>query len=197
MNALAHGIEAAYAPDASPVTRLLSAESVAALTTALPRIVRDPDDLGVRRRAQYGASLAGSVLGATTMGLHHKLAHILGGTYSLPHAGTHSALLPQVAAFDVSAAPGPLASVARALGGLDAGGIGPAFFDLARAIGAPTSLSQLGLSAAVVVDVVRQVMDAGIINPRPLEDDAVAEVLRDAVDGHRPGDFAGAEPGRR
>ena len=226
MNALAHAIEAAYPPDASPVTRLLSAESVAALTTALPRIVRDPDDLGVRlavtnlrgadgrcttaltrivrdpddpgvrRRAPCGAWPAGSVLGATTMELHHKLAHILWGTYSLPHAGTHNALLPQTAAFNAPAASGALASVARAVGGPDVGGIGPALFDLARATGAPTSLSQLGLSAAVMVDVVRQVLDAGIIDPRPLEPDAVAESLRDAVDGHRPGDFAGAEPGQ-
>ena len=82
------------------------------------------------------------------------------------------------------------------MGGPDASGIGPALFDLARAIGAQTSLSQLGLSAAGVVDVVRQVLDAGIIDPRPLEPDAVAESLRDAVDGHRPGDFAGAEPGQ-
>ena len=130
------------------------------------------------------------------MELHHKLAHILGGTYSLPHAGTHNALLPQAAAFNAPAAPGALASVARAVGGPDASGIGPALFDLARAIGAQTSLSQLGLSAAVVVDVVRQVLDAGIIDPRPLEPDAVAGLLRDAVDGHRPGDFAGAEPGQ-
>ena len=89
-NALAHAVEALYAPDGSPVISMLAAEGVRALAEALPAVVAQPHDVDVRGTALYGAWLCGACLGATTMGLHHQLAHILGGSFGLSHAGTHS-----------------------------------------------------------------------------------------------------------
>ena len=158
MNAIAHAIEAAYAPDGSPVTALLAAEAIGALSAALPVVVREPGNLPARERALYGSWLAGTVLGATTMGLHHKLAHVIGGSYRLPHAGTHSALLPHVVAFNAAAAHDELAAAARAAGAAGPGGLGAALFDLATATGAPTSLSLLGMPDTAIDDVVEQVL---------------------------------------
>src|SRR5207244_436676 len=74
---------------------------------------------GARGSALYAAWLCGSVLGATTMGLHHKLCHVLGGTLGLPHAATHTVVLPHVVAFNATAAPGMIAAISRALGAAD------------------------------------------------------------------------------
>ena len=195
MNAIAHAVEAFYAPDASPLTTLLAAEAIGALCAALPVVVREPANLPARERALYGAWLAGTVLGATTMGLHHKLAHVIGGSYRLPHAGTHSALLPHVVAFNAPAAGAELAAVARAVGTESSAELGAALFDLATAIGAPTSLSALGLPDTAVDDIVDQVLAAGVANPRSVDAAGLAALLRDALVGRRPGSAAIAGPG--
>ena len=186
MNAIAHAIEAAYAPDASPLTALLAAEAIGALSAALPVVVREPAHLPARERALYGAWLAGTVLGATTMGLHHQLAHVIGGSYRLPHAGTHSALIPHVVAFNAPAAGAELAAAARAAGAASSGGLGAVLFDLATAIGAPTSLSGLGLPDTAIDDIVDDLLAAGVANPRAVDAAGLAALLRNAMDGRRP-----------
>jgi maleylacetate reductase len=50
------------------------------------------------------------------MSLHHKLCHTLGGSYNLPHAETHTVVLPHALAYNASAAPDAMARIARALG---------------------------------------------------------------------------------
>jgi maleylacetate reductase len=50
------------------------------------------------------------------MALHHKLCHALGGTFNLPHAETHTVLLPHAIAYNAAAAPEAVARMARALG---------------------------------------------------------------------------------
>jgi hypothetical protein len=88
MNALAHAVEALYAPDVSPVVALMAEEAARCLVTALPAVVDAPHEVPGRALALRGAWLAGACLGATTMSLHHKLCHVLGGLYDLPHAET-------------------------------------------------------------------------------------------------------------
>jgi maleylacetate reductase len=139
-NALAHAVEALWAPDATPVTRLEAAESARAIVDALPRVAAAPDDPAARADLLYGAWLAGAGLAVTTMGLHHRLAHVLGGGLDLPHAGTHTVLLPHVVAWTLPAAPEAAALLERALGGEPAGVLRRLFADL----GAPTTLAELG-----------------------------------------------------
>jgi alcohol dehydrogenase class IV len=51
MNAIAHAVEALYAPDANPVTSLMAEEGIAALGRALPHIVKDLADKSARQDA--------------------------------------------------------------------------------------------------------------------------------------------------
>ena len=190
LNALAHALEALYAPDVTPEMSTVAGEAMASLAASLPRVVTAPDDLDARAQALYGAWLAGWTLGATTMGLHHKLAHVLGGSYRLPHAGTHSALLPQVAAFNASAAPAAFNRAADALG-VDSGDrVGAALFDLARQIAAPTSLAELGLPrdaiVAVAAAVATSVAAGGVANPRPVTEPDLRKLFDGAYEGTRP-----------
>ena len=75
-----------------------------------------PDDLDARGDVLYGAYLAGIALGTTSTGLHHKLCHVLGGTFNLVHADTHSVILPHAVAFNAPALPDEMARLEEALG---------------------------------------------------------------------------------
>jgi maleylacetate reductase len=186
MNALAHALESLYAPDTTGPLSSVAEQALRTIATALPVVVARPSDVDQRTQALYGAWLAGWSLGSTTMGLHHKLAHVLGGTYRLPHAGLHSALLPQVAAFNSAAAPRAFDRAARAL---DLGGperVAPGLFDLADGIGAPTSLAELGLDRAALEDVSHAVLTAGVVNPRAITEPALLRLLEAAYVGSHP-----------
>lgn len=183
INALAHAVEALYAPDGSPLVALMAEEGVRALAGALPEIAAAPDAVPARSRALYGAWLCGACLGATTMGLHHKLCHVLGGSFGLPHAETHTVVLPYALAFNAPAAPDAAAAVARALGADDAPA---ALRELAARLGAPGSLAELGLKEADLAVAAAQVAGQPYVNPRPVTTDEALAVLRAAYEGGAP-----------
>src|SRR6202051_4318992 len=122
INAIAHAVEALYAREANPVISNLAEQGIAALGRALPRIIADPADRDARSDALFGAWACGSCLGAVGVSVHHKLCHVLGGTFDLPHAETHTVILPHAAAYNAGAAPAALDRVARALGASKAAG---------------------------------------------------------------------------
>ncbi|MES5817920.1 maleylacetate reductase [Streptomyces sp. RG80] len=183
VNAIAHGVEALYAPDTSPLIALMAEDGVRAMARALPDVAADPGSLDARGRALYGAWLCGSCLGATTMGLHHKLCHVLGGTFGLPHAETHTVVLPHALAFNAPAAPDAVAAVARAL---DADDAPRALWRLATDLGAPRSLAELGLKDGDLAAVAAQVAGQAYANPREVTADGALAVLRAAYEGGPP-----------
>ncbi|MGI5452441.1 maleylacetate reductase [Streptomyces sp. CA-249302] len=183
INAVAHAAEALYAPDVSPLIALTAEEGVRAMTGALPELVADPEDPDARGRALYGAWLCGAALGATTMGLHHKLCHVLGGTFGLPHADTHTVVLPYALAHNAPAAPEAMAALGRALDTEDVPG---ALWDLARRLGAPRSLAELGLKEADLAVAAGEATSRTYPNPRPVTTEGVLDVLRTAHRGDRP-----------
>ncbi|MBY3555589.1 maleylacetate reductase [Modestobacter lapidis] len=184
MNAIAHAVEGLYAPDATPVISLMAEEGARALATALPWVVADGADLDARAEAQYGAWLCGAVLAATTMSLHHKLCHTLGGTLDLPHAPTHTVVLPHALSYNQPAAPGALAALRRALGHDD-----PArwLWDLAGRLGAPRSLRELGMREDDIPRIVELAVSDPYANPRPVTAPGVEALLRAAWAGRPPG----------
>ncbi|MER6124582.1 maleylacetate reductase [Streptomyces sp. NPDC001795] len=183
INALAHAVEALYAPDSSPLVSLMAEEGARAMAEALPLLTVDPEDLEARGRALYAAWLCGACLGSTTMGLHHKLCHVLGGTFGLPHAETHTVVLPYVLAYNAPAAPQAIAALNRALGAEDAP---RALWDLTGRLGAPRSLAELGLKEEDLRVAAAQVTGQPYTNPRRVTADGVLGVLRAAYEGRQP-----------
>ncbi len=183
MNALAHCAEALYAPDTSPVVGLLACEGARALARALPICVAHPGDLDARAGALYGAWLAGLALGNARMGVHHRLAHVLGGTYRLPHGAVHAALLPYAVAYNREAAPEAMRRLAAALGADDAAA---GLWDLAASIGAPTDLRSVGFPEQAVPEAAAIMTEAETVNPRAVTEDGVRALLHAAYAGHRP-----------
>ncbi len=180
-NAIAHAAEGLYAPDANPVIALMAEEGIRASAASLAPLQADPKDLPARSDALYGAWLCGTVLGAITMGLHHKLCHTLGGSFNLPHAETHTVVLPHALAYNAPAAP---AAMARALGVF---GDAPAAIQrLAKAHGAPTSLAALGMPAEGLDRAADLAAATPYPNPRPLDREALRALLQRAFDGAPP-----------
>nr|WP_296780617.1 maleylacetate reductase [Rhodococcus sp. (in: high G+C Gram-positive bacteria)] len=187
INAIAHAVEALYAPDASPIISLMAEEGVRALARALPLIVAEPSTAEGRSQALYGAWLCGATLGATTMSLHHKLCHSLGGTLNLPHAQTHTVVLPHVLAFNQSHAPAAAAALTRALPG--SGDPATRLWDLSRELDAPQSLAELGMKEEDIDRIAEEVTSRSYGNPRPVSRDAVTALLRAAWAGDKPTDI--------
>ena len=189
MNAIAHLVEGLYAPDVSPLTMLTAEEGVRAIASALPRVIEDPANLDARGDAQYGAWLAGWTLGTTAMGVHHKICHTLGGTFDLPHAPTHSAVIPYATRYNEDAAPEAMAAIRRALqnSGISADSAADGIWELGRRIGAPTCLAEIGFTPEGIDEAVEIIVDARPTNPRPVESDGIRALLQAAYDGVRPG----------
>lgn len=162
LNAIAHAVEALYAPDGTPVVSAMAERGVRDLAAALPLVVADGSDGAARSLALEGAWLCGACLGATTMGLHHKLCHVLGGMLDLPHAETHAIVLPHVAAYNLPAAPEADAVLRRALDTADVPG---ALRALARAVGVPDGLRALGVAQQDLARVADEVLAAPYSNP--------------------------------
>ena len=189
LNAIAHAAEGLYAPDGNPVIALMAEEGIRASAAALGPLQRDPQSLAARADALYGAWLCGIVLGATTMGLHHKLCHTLGGSANLPHAETHTVVLPHALAYNAGAAPEALARVARALQAADptlAADAPTALQQLAARHGAPTALAALGLAASRLDTLAELAAQTPYPNPRALDRQALRALLQRAFDGAPP-----------
>jgi maleylacetate reductase len=184
MNAIAHCVEALYAKDANPIVSLIAEEGIRAFARSLPHVVKDSSHLDARSDALYGAWLGGISLGAVGMALHHKLCHTLGGTFNLPHAETHTVVLPHAVAYNEPAAPQAMARVARGLATQSSAARG--LFDLAASLGAPLSLEALGMKAGDIERAADLAVQNPYYNPRPVTREGIVALLRDAFAGQRP-----------
>jgi maleylacetate reductase len=175
MNAIAHACEGLYAENLAPGHALLAEEGIRTLARGLP---------GDAERSLYGAWLCGVVLAGAAMGLHHKLCHTLGGTFNLPHAETHAAVLPHALAYNQSAAPEAMRRIA---GALDAEEAPSGVYDLAKRLGASMALRDLGMPESGLDRAAEISTTQPYPNARPLERRAVRQLLQDAWEGRRPG----------
>lgn len=185
-NAIAHAAEGLYAQDINPLMELAAEEGIRAIAKALPRLADGDRQQDARSDLLYGAWLCGMVLGNVGMALHHKLCHTLGGTFDLPHAELHTVILPHALSFNAEAAPRAMQRIARAVGTENAS---EGLFDLAKRLGAPTSLKQLGMRAEDLDRAADLAVSNPYWNPRsfgPAEKTEIHGLLQDAFDGTKP-----------
>ncbi len=183
MNALAHAMEAFYAPDRNPVIELMARDALAAFRDGLPALIEDPKDKTARARALYGAWCCSTALGYVQMALHHKLAHVFGGSFDTPHAETHTVLLPHTTAYNEAVAGAELRPIADAFGADTAAG---ALFDFARAVGAPAGLKAIGIAEADLDRAAEIAVKNAYANPRPIDRSSIRALLQAAYEGERP-----------
>ncbi|KAB5582989.1 putative maleylacetate reductase [Coniochaeta sp. 2T2.1] len=182
INAIAHAIEALYAKNANPITSMLALEGIKALAEALPQIVRDPKSRAPRDQALYGAWLCGTVLGSSSMGLHHKLCHVLGGSFALPHAETHTIVLPHALSYNAPAIPEQMAKLATVLPGSNGDALNGLELLLEK-LQAPRALKDLGMKESDIDKATEIATGNQYPNPRALELEWVRELIRRAWAG--------------
>ena len=182
MNAIAHCVEALYAHDGNPIVSLMAEEGIRALAAALPKIITDGKDLPARTDALYGSWLAGCTISTTSVALHHKLCHVLGG-FGLPHAETHAIVLPHAMQYNRDAAGEAMRRVARAIETVDAP---RGVYELEQRLGLPMKLADIGLKKDQIERAARIASEAPYPNPRKVEYAPVLELLRNAYEGRRP-----------
>jgi alcohol dehydrogenase class IV len=183
MNAIAHAAEGLYAQDANPIMSLLAEEGIRALAQGLPKVVANPSDPDARSDCLFGAWLCGTVLGSVGMALHHKLCHTLGGTWNLPHAETHTIVLPHAIAYNAAAAPDAMTRIARALNARYAA---QGLFELAQSLKAPLALKDIGLPENTIDEAARLATTNPYYNPRLVTFEPVRDLLRRAWAGLAP-----------
>ena len=184
INALAHSVEALYTPGTNPVVGLIAEEGIRALAHGTPMAVARPADPAGRAETLYGAYLAGAALAAAGTGLHHKICHVLGGAFNLPHAETHTVILPHAVAFNEPAIPDVMARISRALGSQRAAA---GIYALIRSLGAPVALKDIGMRAEDLEEAVGLILEAAPKdNPRLVDAAGIRQLLENAYAGSPP-----------
>ncbi len=181
LNAIAHAVEGLYSRDRNPISKLQCVDAVRALIEALPVVAKRPGDIEARQKAQYGAFLCGLALGHSGMALHHKLCHVLGGAFDLPHAETHAVVLPYAAGFNAEAE--GLEPIRELFG---EAGIGAGLWDFARLLEAPASLAEIGMPESGVEKAADLAVASPYWNPRPFGREDMAGLIGAAFRGARP-----------
>lgn len=183
INAIAHAVEALYAENRNPSTSSMAEEGIARLARALPTIAGDPLNMAARTDALSGAALCGQCLASVGMALHHKLCHTLGGSFDLPHAETHAAVLPHAAAYNAKADPDAMHKIVRALG-TEVAPTG--LYELGHAVNAKMALRDLGLAESDLDRAADLAVQNPYWNPRPIEREAIRKLLQRAWAGSPP-----------
>jgi maleylacetate reductase len=184
LNGMAHCIDSMWGPRADPINQALGAEGIRALSQGLPLIAADPAGTEGREQALYGAYLSAVAFASAGSGLHHKICHVLGGTFNLPHAQTHATVLPYVLAFNAPLAPEAEARIAAAFGTADAL---TGLQDLRKRLDAPKALKDYGFTADGIAKAVAIVLPAvPASNPRPATTENLTRLLQAALTGEDP-----------
>jgi maleylacetate reductase len=186
LNALAHCVDSMWAPNADPVNTAFAVEGIRSLHAGLPKVVADPEDLGGRERALYAAYLSAAAFASAGSGLHHKICHVLGGKYNLPHAQTHATVLPYVLAFNAPAASEAEERIAAAFGTWTAI---DGLVALKDELNAPYALADYGFAEDSITEAADAILPSvPPSNPRPVTAEDLRTLLRAAWSGTDPRD---------
>jgi maleylacetate reductase len=176
LNALAHSAEALYVEGRNPDADQEALAGAALISTWLPRVVEQPDDVEARVALLEGAAHAGAALGSAGLGLGHAMAQALGGRYGLPHGALNAISLPPALRFNEAVVASEIARFGEAIGSGD-----PAarVEELAR-LGGFERLRDLGVPGDELDEVAEAVaVRVGArANPRPATPAQIAELLR-------------------
>jgi alcohol dehydrogenase class IV len=166
MNALAHAIEALYAPMAGPASEQAALGAIADINFALRQ---DPVE---RTELARGALLAGYASGIAGFAVHHVVCQTIVRLTGSPHARTNAVMLPHFVRMMESRAPGAIADVSTALGvEPDPPAAADAIAELTAKTGV-TRLSQLGVKPEQLDAVVEAALAHPAIGNTPQPPDA-------------------------
>ncbi|KAI0477491.1 putative maleylacetate reductase [Xylariaceae sp. FL0804] len=182
VNAIAHAVEALYSRTTNPIINLLAQEGVKALADSLPTLISEPSSKQARSSALYGAWLCGTCLGSVGMSIHHKLCHTLGGSFNLPHADTHTIVLPHALSYNAPKIPEAMEKLAAALPESQ-GDATTGLNVLLQKLKVERGLKALGMKEDDIDKAADIAVSNPYWNPRPIERGPIRELIRRAWAG--------------
>lgn len=191
LDALTHGIEAFVSLGHNQLTDHHALRSVVMVTENLVTTIERPKEMPARVLMAQAALEAGLAFTNAILGAAHAMSHQVGGLLDLPHGVINGVLLPHVVRFNAEADPAPFATIASYLGIADkrapelesALALADRLQELARRVGVPRGLADLGVRAEDVPVLARNAMaDACITtNPRPVDEAGLCALFRTAL----------------
>ena len=120
MDALTHAVEAYIGRSKTKLTKEAAEKSVKLILENLEVAYQDGNNLEARKNMLEASYLAGIAFTRSYVGYIHAIAHTLGGKYDVPHGLANAILLPKVLHAYGDGATASLASLAKAVGLVDA-----------------------------------------------------------------------------
>jgi maleylacetate reductase len=191
INALAHCIEALYSKTRNPLSTAAAKDGVRYIHNALFRCFQDGRNIEARAEMLLGSHLAGFSLASVSMGLHHGLCHVLGGTANVPHGIANSIILPHAIRFNADATATQLIPAAEAMGislnGINPKGVikvmGQRIFELIGKMNLPQRLREAGVAESDLPRLAEIAFANRTVhnNPKPIASvEQLERLLRDA-----------------
>ncbi|SRR6266498_108579 len=203
INALAHCIEALYSITRHPLSTAVAISGIRYISNALLSCYQDGKNLEARTEMLLGSYLAGLSLASVSMGLHHGLCHVLGGSAGVPHGIANSIILPHAIRFNADVMATRLIPAAEAMGiplngirprvaveamGITLNGINPSvaveamalkIFELVGQMNLPQRLREAGVSESDLPHLAQLAFQNRTIqnNPKPITEPAQIETL--------------------
>jgi alcohol dehydrogenase len=191
MDALGHAVECFTNDACQPISAALAREAIELIGRHLRTAVARGGDREARYGMMLASTMAGMAMNPTRLGLAHALAMPLGSWgLRIPHGYAIAITLPVVMEFNHQARPERYAEVARALGepveGLPVAEAAARSFAavrrLARDIGIPGGLGELGLREEHLEAVAAEAIKSGnvAVNPRRASVEDLKHILEEA-----------------
>ena len=191
MDAMVHAIEAFVSTASSKITDVHALEALRLLSSNLPSVSGDPDDMNIRENIMLASMEAGLAFSNAVLGAVHAMAHSLGGFLDLPHGECNSLLLEHVVNFNYDAVPEKFEIVAQTLGvgtqGKTQKEIKKALFDyihgLRHHLGISKSLELVNVKKYDIPDLSKKALnDACILtNPRKANKRDIETIYEEAL----------------
>ena len=187
INALAHCLEAQYSKTRNPLSTAAAVQGVRHINNSLFNCFQDGRNREARTDMLLGAHLAGCSLASVSMGLHHGLCHVLGGTANVPHGIANSIILPHAIRFNADATAAQLIPAAQAMnvmgngtspkGNIDA--LAQRIFELIGRMNLPQRLRDAGVGKSDLPRLAEIAFQNRTVqnNPRPISDVSQIERL--------------------
>jgi alcohol dehydrogenase class IV len=175
-DALVHAIEAFLVPSFNPLCDGLALEALSLISTWLPVVVAEPQNITARGGMHVGSCLAG-ISFLKGLGLVHAISHMIGAEFNTHHGLTNAIILPVVLRFNLPGMEDKARRMAEAMKLPDhsVNGFITAIEAMLDDIKIPKSLSEIGVPLDCARRIAEKAMNdsAARTNPRSA---TVAEV---------------------
>ncbi|MDR0704941.1 MAG: iron-containing alcohol dehydrogenase [Planctomycetaceae bacterium] len=190
MDALTQLFESYVSRRHQPVTDALIEQGLPLAFEALPKLVRQPNDLESRSKIAHAALLSGMALANAGLGMAHGIAPSLGVHCRIPHGAACALMLPSTLRTNAEVCSDRYARLARLLLRIDSTVSNDIATEklinkveeLCGLLGVPRRLSDLNIASSMIPDLARDSKGTSMSgNPKELSTEEIASVLRNIL----------------